>query len=226
MKRVFAVLIPLALLGSCEAPKPWSPYDNPSGKKEGNAAADTTAVKPRPAALDIGDAEQGIYIEGKVAKESLGPNLKAEQVVERRKYAQEITANVSGPPPAEFWVEYTIRCTRNFDGQPVVVRADVKVNNKPVDKIVAVLGAHAQGNSYSKKVNLLAGLSPVPSSVLATVEGELVMMPVGTAEGSVNPETAESATKSRALQATVVRANFGSAAAAGSGATPPPAPHS
>jgi hypothetical protein len=222
MKRMFAVLIPLALLGACEVPKPWSPSDSASGKSSSNPASENIPAKIGPPPLDIGDAEQGVFVEGKVAKESTTPDLKTEAVADRRKFVQQVTANVSGPA-TEFWIEYTLRCTRNFKGQPVVVRATVKVNDTPVDKIAAVLGAQAQRNSFSKKVNLLAGATSVPSSLLATVEGELLLMPVGTAEATVNPETAVSGVSSRALQATIIRVNFGPGPAAGS-AGPSPAP--
>lgn len=208
MKRYAAILAMALIMGACEAPKPWSPYDE-EGSQTGR-----TSSEPLPTAaptIDIGDAEQGVYVEAKIAPESLNATVKAEEIQDYRKYATKLTIETPPPAPAEFWIDYSLRCSRDFKERPVVLRAEIKVEGQPIDTIVAVLGANARKNTYTKKVNVLKNFATPPATLLATVTGTLLLAPEGMAEGSINPETMESSATSQALQFTLVRLNAGSA---------------
>ncbi len=212
MKRHAAIIVALMAISACEAPKPWSPYDDQGdGTKDTSASAPLATVAP---GIDIGDAEQGVFVEAKIAPESMNASVKAEEIQDFRKFATKLTVDVSPPAPTEFWIDYTVRCSRDFVERPVVLRADIKVDDQTVDTIVAVLGANARKNTYTKKLNLLKTFPSPPSTLLATVTGTLLLMPEGAAEGTINPETAESSISSMALQATPVRWNVVQADAA------------
>ncbi|MBX7256905.1 MAG: hypothetical protein K1Y02_11135 [Candidatus Hydrogenedentes bacterium] len=213
MKRIVAILAIVLTISACKAPKkPWSPYSD-----DGSQSSESSSSAPLPVAaptIDIGDAEQGIYIEAKLAPESQQSGIKAEELQDIRKYVTKLTVNVPETGSSELWVDYSLRCSRNFVERPVVLRAEVKVEGQTVDTIVAVLGANAKKNTYTKKINLFKNFATPPPTMLATVTGSLLLMPEGAAEGSINPETAESSISSPALQFTLVRVNTGATVSA------------
>ncbi|MCC6489961.1 MAG: hypothetical protein IT364_20905, partial [Candidatus Hydrogenedentes bacterium] len=131
-----------------------------------------------------------------------------EEIKNRRDRMAIVNVSVAPPVPEQLWASYKLQCFRDFPDTPVVLRAQVMVEGKAVGSISAVIGKGAQRREFITKVNLLSQFDQVPQTFLATVVGELLLMPEGTDEASVVAETATSSLVSRALLFNPVRVNF------------------
>lgn len=216
MKRLLVFACVVLLLHSCKPEKPWSPDDDPSLSPDGGSGTGTDTIAP--VKVDIGDAEQGVFIVGTIDESSKTSTVAVEEIKNRRDRMAIVNVSVAAPVPEQLWANYTLQCFRDFPDTPVVLRAKVMVEGKAVGSISAVIGKGAQRREFSTKVDLLSQFDQVPQTFLATVEGELLLMPEGTDEASVVPETATSSLVSRALLFNPMRVNIVDTL------PPPPAP--
>lgn len=217
MKPVFLPLIvALVVLSACKPDKPWSPDDETGFDPSAPSVSPSEPVVEK---INIGDAEQGIWIEGRLVPESIPESAVNEEVENRRQRLAIVNVTLKRPLPEQLQAQYTVNLTRDFDEAPVVLRANVLVNDTVVGTILEVLGAKARKVKREITVDLLSAFDEVPDTFLAKVEGELVLMPEGTDESTIDPVSATSNSTSRAIQSNPIRVDVEPADAAASDAS-------
>lgn len=232
--------IPLAVvilsLCACTPKKPWSPDDEQGlDMNELSSVETNTSV---PVKTDIGDAEQGIWVEARIAKDSYAENVKVNEVNNRRDRLAIVNVDITPPVPKKLDAVYSVIVNRNFDEAPVVLRARIMVDGKSVGTIEGILGKDARSSHIVSTVDLFSAFDHIPKTFLATIEGKLFLMPEGTHENVIDPHNATSDTSSEALQCNPIRVTISGAGetesgatgdatdASATGATPAPAPDS
>ena len=228
MKHLTIPVIALILTAfACKPEKPWSPEDEQGLEADDLASVAVNAILP--VKTDIGDAEQGIWLEGRLAPESSGGLITSEEIKNRRDRLAIVNISVPAPVPDELWVEYDVKVGRNFEDSPVVLRTRVITESTPVGTLAVVLGKEAQrnqtlrGQRITMKVDLFSAFEQVPDSFLAKIEGELLLMPEGTDESTIDPATATSSVSSEAVQANLIRVTIVPGGASETGAPSEPA---
>lgn len=201
---IFPVVAIVLTMFSCNLQRPWSPEDDqgldPSDLP--SVGVDTIA----PVKTDIGDAEQGIWLEGRLAAESADGRITSEEIKNRRDRLAIVNMTVPTPVPDALWIEYEAKVARNFEDTPVVLRVAVVIDDEfTAGEIKAVFGKDAQRTQQTFKVDLFSAFEQVPETFLAAIKGELILMPEGTDETTIDPATATSATSSMAVQGNPIR---------------------
>jgi len=207
MKRVLVSLVVLFVtLSGCKPDKPWSPDDLQDLNDEDPATAPLVVnVEEK---TNIGDAEQGLWIEARLTPESITPGMVNDEIENRRGRLAIVNVTIPPPVPETLHAIYTINATRDFEKTPVVLRAQVMVDGMPVGSIHDVFGADAMIKDLQVTVDLFSAFEQVPDSFLGTVEGELLLMPEGTDESTIDPATATSTATSKAIQFNPIRVNI------------------
>ncbi len=219
----------LVMAVSCKPQKPWSPYDPGSGQpnelhKESHA---TSFTGNQQYGADIGDVEAQVFISGFITAESKAENVVIKEDLDKRKKRLGTTVTITPPVPESLWTQYEIECGRNFMDTPAVLRVRILADDKQAGSFSTVLGQKAMRNGVSIKVDLLKPFAgQVPDTFLVKVVGDMYLLPKGTDENKVNPETATSEEHSQALRGTTTRVNIvrNAAAAAPESATAPSEP--
>ncbi len=208
MKRVVLFSLAVLVISACKPQKPWSPYDNTGTAATGAEPKTATSVDDQFNA-NIGDVEQAVYINGVIGNESAGPNVVVTELRDRNKRLMKSEVILKEPYPQSLWADYDIKCSRNFMSAPVVLRARILVNDKVAASFSEVLGTQASKSHVTAKVDLLKPFEGnIPETFLAKVEGDLYLMPDGTDENKVNPETATADIHSKAVYSTLIRVNL------------------
>jgi hypothetical protein len=202
------VLVAYRSAAPSPAPKTAAP---PAGARADTAAAHVT---------DIGDVEADVRIEATVADESLGAQVTAIEDRTVRSTLTMTTATVPPPPPAQLWLRFRVAPGKNvnYARRPVVVRGRILRDNVPLDTFSTVLGAylHAQQTvavgtvrPLDFKVDVLQGLAAPPPTMLVHAQAELMLLPEGTDEATLDPAavTAEAGNQTTVLS-NPVRINF------------------
>lgn len=207
MKRVLVSLaVVLVALSACKPDKPWSPDDPPDLNDEDPAIAPLVVnVEEK---TNIGDAEQGLWIEARLTPESITPGMVNDEIENRRNRLAIVNVTIPPPVPETLHAIYTVNATREFEKTPVVLRAQVLVDGTPVGSIHEVFGNDARKKDVQVTVDLFSAFEQIPDSFLATVDGEVLLMPEGTDESSIDPSTAMSSATSKAIQFNPIRVNI------------------
>ncbi|MCC6488372.1 MAG: hypothetical protein IT364_12820, partial [Candidatus Hydrogenedentes bacterium] len=82
MKRLLVFACVVLLLQSCKPEKPWSPDDDPGLSSGGMSGTGTDSAAP--VKVDIGDAEQGVFIVGTIDESSRTDTVAVEEIKNRR----------------------------------------------------------------------------------------------------------------------------------------------
>lgn len=205
MKRVLVFSLAALLIAACKPQKPWSPYDSSGNPNAGEVPKTSNSVDDQFNA-NIGDVEQSIYVDAVIAAESGGPNVVVNEVRDRNKRLMKSDVTLKEPYPQSLWADYDIKCTRNFMSAPAILRAKIMVNGQVAGTFSEVLGTQASKTKVTAKVDLLKPFAGnVPETFLAKIDGDLYLMPNGTDENKVNPETATADIHSKAVYASLIR---------------------
>lgn len=212
MKTFCIPLLIAMLLCSClpsgQAPSNSQP-SSPSARSDESAAA-STSVKPVP--KNIGDVEQTVFINVKVSDKSKSPKVLEETKADALDRIRLLTLDILPPFPEELWLDVECQCRENYDETPVVIRGNFAIDGKPTtESLSIVLGERANQTHPLPPLEVMHLIgTPLPETVLISLNLEGLLMPVGTDPASVNPLTAETTPDrtSRAVLGTAVRINF------------------
>ena len=153
-----------------------------------------------------------IVLAGEGAVNIIQPQTAVRPLVEvrdRNKRLMKSEVTLKEPYPQSLWADYDIKCSRNFMSAPAILRATIMVNGKVAGSFSEVLGMQASKAKITAKVDLLKPFDGnVPETFLAKIDGDLYLMPSGTDENKVNPETATSDTHSKAVYSTLIRVSL------------------
>lgn len=194
-----AVLPALVLLAACDSKPRQAPLPNAAAPAE--AAATSNKV-------DIGTVEQSVSIELTIAEVDLPEGVKLEELRTPRRELTMVTATVPAPVPSQLIVSATVRSTTAFIQRPVAGRATIYreqglggpgATPEPLGTFNFVLGRYANVTQLpdgtprrlpETQVDAFAGLKPPPDTMLLYAKAELIYLPEGTDEASVDPATA------------------------------------
>ncbi|NUM53056.1 MAG: hypothetical protein HUU46_05380 [Candidatus Hydrogenedentes bacterium] len=203
----FFLALAIVLAASCKPQKPWSPYDKESGTEDPKQEKPVTKLSGADQAnADLGDLEQGVFVEGRLVDETGSPSVVVDTMLDRFKRVARTNITLSQPYPESLWAQFEVKCTRNFVGTFGVLRAKIMVNDTVAGSFSVVLGSNAMKNGVLVKVDLLKPFAGnLPDSFLVKTDGDLYLLPEGTDETQVNAETVTSNIHSKALYGTMFR---------------------
>ncbi|MBI4556863.1 MAG: hypothetical protein HY706_04705 [Candidatus Hydrogenedentes bacterium] len=160
--------------------------------------------------LTIGDVEAEVCVETWLAEESRSDQLKGEKLVDTKNRLNLLSFSVPPPYPNQLWLRSAVKSQRKFPDTPIVVRATVLVDDRPVDTLATVLGGDAKVAEFGKSVDVLAGFEKAPETILVTLQTETLMLPEGTDLETVDAAAATTTPEriSHSVMANPVRINF------------------
>lgn len=192
-RAALAALFTALTLTACSGPQSPPPDETTAETAEPIAnTIDSSAV-------DIGDVEQGLWLQAHLSGISLGSDVTEEILDDARGKINLVTANVSGGVPASLSLDLSVIPTRTFPDTPVVVRpvctvkmeygegADTSTVEFPLTK--RVISNQTPTVPITESVDLIPHLEGTPTSVLVIMKAEVLLSPFGTLEPDVDPET-------------------------------------
>ena len=211
MRHIAVVFAAITLLTACGSPvAPAPPSDNSvqgSGAGAGPASSSTQGV----VAKNIGDVEQTVFVNLKLAERSRSPRILQEAKADALERVRLLTLDLLPPFPEELWLDAECQCREKYDDTPVVVRGTYLIDGRATEeKISIVLAKHSEQTHALPSVELMRLIGPPPDSVLVTLDLEGLLMPMGTDPATIDPWTAKTTPDrtSRAVLGTTVRINF------------------
>lgn len=174
------------------------------------------AVPPPQHKMDIGDVEAQVRVE--VVPEFAEPpaNVDITLLADSRDHVNLVTVDVTPPHPPSFPLLVRIASDESFYETPVVLRGGVYVElpdseEIEIDRFHYVLGEDAQLNTEERRLDLADHIkAPYPATVLVVCRVPALLMPPGTDEEAIDPETAEvDEVRRSVLLSNPLRINFG-----------------
>ncbi|GMW03805.1 MAG: hypothetical protein AMXMBFR84_49390 [Candidatus Hydrogenedentota bacterium] len=194
----------------CKVEAPWSPYEDPeftpgAPEKPDAAGGDTAEIT----LLDVGDVEQTIWLEGRVASESKAANVKETELeTDQFNRLALLTIDIAPPVPKELWLNYIVETNQRFATEPVALRAKAMRDNVELGSMSGVLGKDATKNTITMRVNAFQGLTEFPGTMLIKLDSESIILKAGTDETTVDAATVTSDRMTKAMKFNPVRINI------------------
>ena len=207
MKRILSLALIAAVLGACNG-KQATPTTTNAGGPGGQSVSG-------PLKDNVGDLEQAVMIDAKIAQQSEAPNIKATPLVDAMGHMNLLTVDVSPPFPKELWLTIGVKSRRDFAKNPGALRISIKDGDHVLGTFGTVIGKSVKPSVTEHTVNVLAARDYIPETMLVTLDVEALLMPEGTDPETVDPMTAEvpESRFSRAVATPPLRINFIEAAA-------------
>lgn len=218
MSRAILCLFLLAglCITACRPAPPPAPEPDLEPAPEAQEAALPTPKGEPP--IEIGDVEAGISVFATLHPDVNTPEVQEVQLVTPKKVVTLSTITVTQPYPAELWLKFRVKASRNFVDRPVAVRASVLRDDEAIGSFSTVIGKYAAftpgpdkppAGPLEFKLDAMTGLGTPPETMLVHAEVEVLLLPEGTDETAVDPESAEVNSESRSIIASnPVRINF------------------
>ncbi|MCX5758827.1 MAG: hypothetical protein NTU83_10055 [Candidatus Hydrogenedentes bacterium] len=154
------------------------------------ADASQAKLKEVTPSLDIGDIEASVRVVPVLASQSVGPNVKVDEMKNRQENVLMTTVGVAAPFPAQLQVTFRFECIRAIERVPVAMRVKVFRDKEPIATFALFFDPAWLSTPHEQTLDVLTGLSSVPPTLLIHAEAELVMLPPGTDTAKVDPNTA------------------------------------
>jgi hypothetical protein len=153
--------------------------------------ASTPETKPKDVTppLDIGDFEASLRIVPVLASQSMGPNVKADEMKGLEDRVLMTTVAVAPPFPAQLQVTFRLESSRALARTPVAMRVKIFRDKLPIATFAAFFDPAWFLKPYEQTLDVLAGLSSAPPTLLIHGEADLVMLPPGTDTANLDPNT-------------------------------------
>jgi len=175
----FVVIVGASLLGgSCRVrTAPPEPVDRPV-----TPGASATPEKP----VDVGDAEAALRLTLTIA-EPVPANVGVEELRDMRGDLNMLTVTVAPPHPQKLDVALTVKSSKGFGEQPLLVRVSVLRDGQAIESQTVTVAGDALKNPSSYTFDALKGLTSAPPSMLLYAQAEIVMLPAGTDVAAIDP---------------------------------------
>jgi hypothetical protein len=209
MRRLALTLALAVLAAACS---PDRAVEAPSGEDVRETPAPLAGTED-----NIGDVEQEIRLTARLAPESQADNIEEDVREDARQHVNYVVISVRPPYPDELFIRFSAESERLWKEAPAVIRCDAIISDERAgedyerDLFAAVFGSGAINKTVEKTIDVLEPLDEVPSTLLVRTSCLSMLMPKGTPEGEVNPETvreSEAQGTSMANRANPVRINF------------------
>jgi hypothetical protein len=174
----------LSACGRQEAAVPKAVEVAESGK-----GADASA--PLTTGFNVGDAETSIELNLELDPVTAAvAGVKEDRVLNAKRQLSQSSVTVTTPGLKEFWVKLRVRPARPFIERPVVLRGVIERDNQPLASFQVKLGKYAMEEDPDSpkefRVNLLADLPTMPASMLVFAKAEVLLLPTGTDEATID----------------------------------------
>ena len=147
-------------------------------------SAKATPEKPP----DVGDAEAALRLTLTVAK-PVPANVGVEELRDMRGDLNMLTVNVAPPHPQKLDVELTLKSSKGFAEQPLVVRVSVLRDGQAIESQTLTVAGDTPKNPFSYTFDAMKGLTAAPASMLLYAQAEIIMLPAGTDVAAIDPAT-------------------------------------
>ena len=212
MMRALRDIILVAFVVAVASCNP-APARNEAGSSSPERSSSSSPVVAKKT-FDLGDAETSLKLEAKVGAASANPSVKVDETLDFRKKLVLTAVDVAPPAPKEFWVTFILQSSSAFKEAPVVVRGKVFRDDSEVGAFATVLGADATTKPFKQDVDVVAGLSTAPNTMLVHAEAEVILLPEGTDPATVDPKTVTGTLDTTgSVLSNPMRINFGGAGA-------------
>lgn len=218
MKKWLSLGLALAVLAGC-SPEKFVKKDNPGGFS-------TVLEKgtPIPHVLTIGDVEGQVSLAATIPESSRGPAVTVEEMNTRNELLTFCTVTIDVPRPLFLPGQFTIRAKKQFRDRPVAARARIyrEIDGgepEQIGEFATVIGSNAMRRgpeSYLEEpvmqfeADILQDLPAGVESMLVLAKMEVLLMPEGTDENTLDPVTAtvEDPTDQTVIESNPMRVNF------------------
>lgn len=191
--RLLLSLFVLALgaaFSACSRPEtvPKAVQEAESGKGSSGSALISSE-------FNVGDAETSIELYLELDPDTaLLPNVKEDRILNAKHQLSQSNVTLDAATQKEFWVRIRIRPTKPFVERPVVLRGVLERDGQPIVSFQTVLGKYATEDDPDHpkvfRVNVLDGLAAPPASMLLFARAEVLLMPAGTDEKTIDTANA------------------------------------
>jgi len=159
--------------------------------------------------IDIGDVEFYLKLEATLPPGFSSPNISENQMRNKRDWLDLTTITVESPAPEKLDIRFALR-GNNFPGDVIVARFNILREQEIIGTCQTVITGESKSPFIEQTVDVFAGLTQLPDTLLIHARGELVLMPKGTDPASIDPKTATgSADNTGAILSNPVRINIG-----------------
>ncbi len=160
---------------------------------------------PVKAVMTIGDVEGKTSVNATIPKELRGARVVVDELGTRsNEILAMCTVDLKPPYPDTLEATFTIRCKKQFKKRPVAARATIyrefaEGDREEIGAFHTVLGANSMRYRPEEwlidpklqfRCDVLAGLNTVPETMLIYAEMEVLLMPEGTDENTLDPMAA------------------------------------
>lgn len=216
MKRLARLFSIVAIFGMSACSGPLSPALTAEPDETAAAVPAAAAVQ----AVDIGDADQGIWLQLQLSTDTAdGQNVTQDIGMDQARKIYLVTANVVGDLPPILTLDASVYPARDFPNDPVALRQSLKVEIEYDDgreKVVKtiplpsmVVAKQTPTFHITEKINLLEHLDGKPKTMLLIAKGEIVLHENGTDPDAIDPDTATGPPeRTGSLQSNPLRINF------------------
>lgn len=228
------VLMLVGLFAACQKKDSAEPAFVREAEKSAGKAASTAGADGLPKEYNVGDAESGFTLNLELDPESQGAMVTEEKTMTSKKTLSISTVTVTDPNLQHLWVRVRIAPLERYTKRVVALRGALERDSQPIAGFQTVLGKYClekptPGVNLPPKefrVDVLAGLTERPKTMLVLAKTEVLLAPKGSDEAVVDPATLKAdPAETSAKISNPLRINFAAApAAAAPSPTPAPAP--
>jgi hypothetical protein len=191
MKYYLSLLFAATLLWGCqpEAPIVAAP------SSDAISPADSTMLPIE--GIGIGDVEYGMTFSVTVDEAAAGAAVTVENMEKLGNKITMSTATVSPPRPKELFVYVAMKGDESYAERPVAIRGKLFRDKEIIETFATVLGKNADGRVAPDPrfpmvfhYDILKDVPSTTETFLVVAEAEILLMPAGTDESTLDPLTA------------------------------------
>lgn len=214
MTRLLAAA--LMLVGICGCELPASPVERADDAAPDAAAPQAPVVQSAATReKDIGDLEQTVYVNLRLSRISMAPNVREDVKADGLERVRLVTLDVEPPFPDRLLLDIILSVREPFAHHPAIVRGAFVLNKeREIQPFAAIINNEQRDDLLVGSLDIMQALNGIPESALITLEAEGILLKPGADTVLLDPMrvTADSANTTTAMQGTTIRVNFHGAA--------------
>lgn len=214
MTRLLAAAMMLVVICGCELPA--SPVERADDAAPDAAATQAPVVQSAATReKDIGDLEQTVYVNLRLSRISMAPNIREDAKADGLERIRLVTLDVEPPFPDQLLLDIVLSIREPFAHHPAIVRgAFVLDEEREIQPFAAIVNNEQRDDLLVGSLDIMQAVNGIPESALITLEAEGILLKPGADTVLLDPMrvTADSASTTTAMQGTTIRVNFHGAA--------------
>ena len=214
MTRLLAAAMMLVVICGCELPA--SPVERADDAAPDAAATQAPVVQSAATReKDIGDLEQTVYVNLRLSRISMTPNVREDAKADGLERIRLVTLDVEPPFPDQLLLDIILSIREPFAHHPAIVRgAFVLDAEREIQPFAAIVNNEQRDDLLVGSLDIMQAVNGIPESALITLEAEGILLRPGADTVLLDPMrvTADPASTTTAMQGTTIRVNFHGAA--------------